>query len=81
MFMLQGSDCRGLTLDRKCLHDQDFFSVVHENNVTSGYIKINPGSHTIGHSSEHVPYSLWSDFVRIIRISSRADVYSYKAGV
>ena len=54
MFMLQGSDYNGLTLDRKRI--RDFFGVVHKNNVTSGYIKIPPGSHTIGHSSGPVPF-------------------------
>ena len=56
MFMLQGSDYRGLTLDRKRVPNQDFFGVVHMNNVTSGYIKIPPGSHTIGHASGPVPF-------------------------
>ena len=56
MFMLQGSDYNGLTLDRKPVPNRDFFGIVHKNNVTSGYIKIPPGSHTIGHSSGPVPF-------------------------
>ena len=56
MFMLQGSDYRGLTLDRKRVPYRDFVGVVYQNNVTSGYMKIPPGSHTIGHSSGHVPF-------------------------
>ena len=56
MFMLQGSDYRGLTLDRKRVPSRDFVGVVYQNNVTSGYVKIPPGSHTIGHSSGHVPF-------------------------
>ena len=56
IFMLQGSDHRGITLDRKSVPNWDFGGVVHQNNVTSGYIKIPPGSHTIGHSSGLVPF-------------------------
>nr|XP_022322760.1 IgGFc-binding protein-like [Crassostrea virginica] len=56
MFMLQGSDYRGLTLDRNRLHDNDFSSVVQRNNVTSGCIIIPSGSHTIEYSSGLVPF-------------------------
>ena len=74
MFMLQGSDYKGLTLDGNHLPDTDFCSVVQRNNVTSGYIRIPPGSHTIEYSSRPVP------FVGILYGGAQKESYAFPVG-
>nr|XP_022322752.1 IgGFc-binding protein-like [Crassostrea virginica] len=74
MFMLQGSDYRGLTLDRNRLHDNYFRSVVQRNNVTSGYMRIPSGSHTIEYSSGLVP------FVGILYGGANYESYAFPVG-
>uniref|UniRef100_A0A8B8D3U4 IgGFc-binding protein-like n=1 Tax=Crassostrea virginica TaxID=6565 RepID=A0A8B8D3U4_CRAVI len=74
MFMLQGSDYRGLTLDGNHLPDKDFCSVAQRNNVTSGYIRIPSGSHTIEYSSGLVP------FVGILYGGAHIESYAFPVG-
>ena len=74
MFILQGSDYSGLTLDRNRLHDKDVSNVVQRNNVTSGYIRIPSGSHTIEYSSGPVP------FVGILYGGAYHESYAFPVG-
>lgn len=56
MFIMEGSSYNNLLLDNNPLQQQDFFSIVHSGNVTTGYIKLAPGSHTLEHSTGIVPF-------------------------
>lgn len=55
-FLMEGMSYKGLVLDDKHLRREDFFSVAQINNISTGYIKIPHGSHTLRHSSGTLPF-------------------------
>nr|XP_034302507.1 IgGFc-binding protein isoform X2 [Crassostrea gigas] len=55
-FLMEGLSYKGLVLDDKLLRREDFFSVAQINNISTGYIKIPHGSHTLRHSSGTLPF-------------------------
>ena len=54
-FLMEGLSYKELILDDKLLRREDFFSVAQINNISTGYIKIPHGSHTLKHSSGVLP--------------------------
>lgn len=56
LFIMEGSSYNHLLLDNKPLQQQEFLNIVYSANVTTGYIKLSPGSHTLEHSSGIVPF-------------------------
>ncbi|XP_065933610.1 uncharacterized protein [Magallana gigas] len=55
-FLMEGLSYKELILDDKLLRREDFFSVAQINNISTGYIKIPHGSHTLRHSSGTLPF-------------------------
>ncbi|XP_062622358.1 uncharacterized protein LOC134283860 [Saccostrea cucullata] len=56
LFVIEDGYEDGIFLDNSPIKRSDFHNVVHNHNITAGYIRISPGSHTIEHSSKKVPF-------------------------